>query len=506
MTHIIAAGFQHETNTFAATRATLDEFRLSDAWPGLLEGEAVRPGLLGTTIPLGGFIAAVDDHNAAHDHDPIDLTLLCWGSAEPASYVSDEAFEYIGGLILNGIRQAERIDGIYLDLHGAMVTDSHDDGEGELLARLREIVGPRMPIVISLDLHANLTERMVQNASAITCFRTYPHLDMPETGARALPILQQLMAGGQCHAAWRQLPYLIPLQAQYTGHEPIKGLYDKVRAAGNRLNSWAEFIAGFPASDIHDAGPAILTYAATAENAEAMAEDLYAAALAAEPEFDPTLLDPEEAVAAAQAAYERTGKPSVIADVQDNSGAGGSADTTGLIRALISQKASKAIVGMVHDADLAEAAHAAGEGAVFSAVLGGRSCGDPVEARFRVEKLSDGVFPFTGEMYGGSVADTGLSAALSIVDDDLELVIVISSRRCQNLDQAIFTHLDIDPARQGIVVVKSTVHFRADYEPLGGAVINAFAPGLHPCRLEEVAFKNLRADVRVVPCGRAHGG
>lgn len=494
---IIAAGFQHETNTFAATRATLDEFKLADAWPGLLRGEDVRPGLKGMNIPLAGFIDAVDADEAAQ----IALTPLVWASAEPASFVSNEAFEHITAIILDGIAAAGEIDGIYLDLHGAMVTDSHDDGEGELLARIRDLTGPELPVVVSLDLHANLTQRMVDHASAITIFRTYPHLDMAETGARALPVLKHLISGGSVHAAWRQLPYLLPLQAQFTGADPIKFLYDQVAAMQNGMACWAEFAAGFPASDIHDAGPAFLAYGETAAEAEAMIENLYASALEAEADFDARLLDPDEAVAAAIAAYAQTGRPAVIADVQDNPGAGGTADTTGLVRALIRARAKGAIVGMINDPSLAALAHQAGEGAVIDGSLGGLGDGMPMAGRFRVDCLSDGRFPFTGEMYGGAVADTGPSAVLAIAEDGVDIRIVISSKRCQNLDQAIFTHVGIDPAQAAIIIVKSTVHFRADYMPIAGAVINAFAPGLHPCRLDEVAFRNIRKDVRVMPRG-----
>ena len=493
---IIAAGFQHETNTFAATRATLDEFELADAWPGLLRGEGVRPGLKGMNIPLAGFIDAVDADEAAQ----IALTPLVWASAEPASFVSDEAFEHIAAIILDGIA-AGPVDGIYLDLHGAMVTDSHADGEGELLARIRDLVGPDLPVVVSLDLHANLTQKMVDHASAMTIFRTYPHLDMAETGMRALPLLKHLISGGNVYAAWRQLPYLLPLQAQFTGADPIRALYDQVASMQNGTACWAEFAAGFPASDIHDAGPAFLAYGRTAAEADAMIESLYVAALKAEADFDTRLLDPDEAVAAAAAAYAQTGRPAVIADVQDNPGAGGTADTTGLVRALIKARSKGAIVGMINDPELAAAAHQAGVGAVIEGTLGGLGDGMPMAGRFRVDSLSDGCFPFTGEMYGGSVADTGLSAVLAIAEDDVDIRIVISSKRCQNLDQAIFTHAGIDPAQAAIIVVKSTVHFRADYMPLGGAVINAFAPGLHPCRLDEVAFRNIRNDVRVMPRG-----
>ncbi|MGC6484581.1 MAG: M81 family metallopeptidase [Candidatus Puniceispirillales bacterium] len=505
MTRIIAAGFQHETNTFAATKATLEEFELWDSWPGLLKGDDVRPGLQGTTIPLAGFIAAVDEHNAQHPAEEITLIPLCWASAEPASFVTDEAFETIAAIILDGIAAAGDIDGIYLDLHGAMVTESHADGEGELLSRIRRLVGDECPVVVSLDLHANLTRQMVDLASAITVFRTYPHLDMAETGARALPVLLHLLGGGVCHAAWRQLPYLIPLQAQFTGEEPIRGLYDDVASLGETPPCWAEFAAGFPASDIADAGPAFLAYAETPEKAEAMIARLSKKAVAAEPAFKAGLLDPDEAVAAAMEAHAASGKPVVIADVQDNPGAGGTSDTTGLIEALIRAEASAAIVGMVHDPHLAAMAHAAGEGAVIDGHLGGRGGGKPVAGPFRVGTISNGNFPFGGAMYRGCVADAGPSAVITPVHDKADITIVVSSKRCQNLDQAIFTHLGINPAEAAIIVVKSTVHFRADYEPLGGAVINAYAPGLHPCRLDEVEFRHLRPGVRRMPGGKPHG-
>lgn len=499
MKRIIAAGFQHETNTFAATRATLEEFEMADSWPGLLKGEAVRPGIKGTTIPLAGFIDAVDTHNTQSPDDTIDLIPLCWGSAEPASFVSDEAFETISGIILDGITAAGEIDGVYLDLHGAMVTDSHDDGEGELLRRIRKLVGDDLPVVVSLDLHANLTREMVDLASAMVIFRTYPHLDMAETGARALPVLLHLLEGGQYHAAWRQLPYLIPLQAQFTGAEPIKGLYDDVVALDASPTGWAEFAAGFPASDIADAGPAMLAYAEDLQKAEAMADALYQKALAAEDRINAGLLDPDDAVRAALKAASETGKPVVIADVQDNPGAGGTSDTTGLIKALVVAGVKKAIIGMVNDPDLAAKAHDAGEGAVIEGAMGGHGGGAPLIGGFRVEKLTDGVFAFGGEMYRGCIADAGPSALLSLIDGDADIRVVISSKRCQNLDQAIFTHIGVNPADAAIIVVKSTVHFRADYESLGGVVINAFAEGLHPCRLDQVDFRKLRENVRLMP-------
>ena len=164
MTRILIAGFQHETNTFGATRATLTDFEMADGWPGLLRGDEVIAGTRGANPPLAGFVAKAEVAGA-------DLVPVVRASAGPSAHVTDEAFETIAGMI---VAAAERggIDAIYLDLHGAMVTESHEDGEGELLRRLRAEVGPELPISISLDLHANLTRAMVDHASAGTIFRS----------------------------------------------------------------------------------------------------------------------------------------------------------------------------------------------------------------------------------------------------------------------------------------------------------------------------------------------
>ncbi|HSF94731.1 MAG TPA: M81 family metallopeptidase [Thermohalobaculum sp.] len=497
MTRIAIAGFQHETNTFGATKAEFADFELADAWPGLLRGAEVISGTEGSNLPLAGFV-----QRAGQDAS-VELIPIVWCSAEPSSFVTDDAFERISGMILEGIRGAGRIDGIYLDLHGAMVTESHQDGEGELLRRVRELVGPSLPVSISLDLHANLTRRMVDLASSITIFRTYPHLDMAETGGRAFDALMHLIGGGRLCAAYLQAPFLVPLQAQYTGAGPCAGLYAQTARVGVPPAAWAELAMGFPAADIHDAGPAVLAYAETPQRAEAMAGKLLGDFAAAEAAFDCTLLSAEDAVARAMAVSAEAGRPVVIADVQDNPGAGGTSDTTGLLRALVSGGARGAVLGMLNDPEIAARAHALGEGGTFEAPLGGKAglAPDPFQGRFRVEALSEGRFAFTGEMYAGSIADTGPTALLRVLDDRCDLRVVVGSKRCQCLDQAIFRHIGVDPAEARIVAVKSTVHFRADFEPIAAAVLNAEAPGLHHCRLGQVPYRHLRPTVRREPLG-----
>jgi microcystin degradation protein MlrC len=498
---VLVAGFQHETNTFGATRASFRDFEVADSWPGLLEGIEVFSGLEGTSLPLAGFI------RAAEEREDIELIPILWCAAEPSAQVTDDAYEEILGRILDGIASHVSLDGIYLDLHGAMVTMSFDDGEGECLARIRQLVGPEIPLVISLDSHANVTQAMVRHASAMTMFRSYPHLDMAETGARAFHVLQYLMDGGQVFPSFHQSPYLIPLHAQYTGIDPLKRIYNSVKSVGPAPQTWAELSTGFPAADIHDAGPSILVYASSKEEAAAISSRLLNELEGAEPSFDISLIDPATAVQRAMEINAQENRPVLIADVQDNPGAGGTSDTTGILQALVNAEAKGVILGMLNDPDVAREAHVQGVGSIFQTSLGGKAGPNPqpFETYVEVLGLSDGKFAFTGEMYAGSVAEAGLSALIRVAHINGDIRIVLSSTRCQCLDQAIFTQFGVRPEEASIIVVKSTVHFRADFDALSTTVLNTKAPGLMPCELEQVPYRKLRKGVRLSPLGRVRG-
>ncbi|MEM7526211.1 MAG: M81 family metallopeptidase [Pseudomonadota bacterium] len=497
MPRIAVAGFQHETNTFAPMQAQWADFEAADSWPGLLTRAAVVAETRGMNLPIAGFVAAAEAEG-------VDLAPLLWCAAEPAAHVEDAVFERVLGMMLEGLATAGPVDGLYLDLHGAMVTESHEDGEGALLARLREALGPDLPIVASLDLHANVTPAMVALTDALLIFRTYPHLDMAETGARCLTFLLDAAAGRRPAKTFRQLPFLVPLPAQYTGAEPCRGLYAAAMAEASE-GATAEIALGFTAADIPDCGPAILAYAPVAEKAEAMADRILTRFLAAEPAFGTGMLSPVEAVRQAMAiSAERPGRPVVIADVQDNPGAGATSDTTGLLRALVEAGAQGAMLALLDDAAIATRAHQAGVGAILEGALGGHSGADgdaPFHGRFLVERLGDGRCVFTGEMYGGSVAVLGPTAVLQVIDTPAEIRIVVGSRRSQCLDRALFTHIGLDPRAARIIVVKSTVHFRADFEPIAETVLTAAAPGVFPCRLDRIPYRRLREGLRLGPGG-----
>jgi len=495
---IAIAGFQHETNTFGITKAGMRDFEIADSWPGLLVGNEVISGTAGINLPIAGFAAA------ARANPTIDLFPILWCAAEPSAHVTDDAFERISAILLDGLGDAGPIDGLYLDLHGAMVTETYDDGEGELLRRLRRLLGDDLPIAISLDLHANISEQMVEQATSIALFRTYPHLDMADTGARCLPHLIAQIEGARPAKAFRRVPYLIPLSAQYTGAEPCRSLYARLEDTDSAHSSWADIALGFTAADIHDAGPSVVAYAPTQGQADALVDKLHAKFIEVEAKFDCALLSPIEATCRAMSL--ETGHPVILADVQDNPGAGATSDSTGLLAALVEANAQRTILGLMHDPEMAARAHTVGEGQILEGALGGKSGlpnQRPFEGSFLVETLSDGNCRFTGEMYGGGIAVLGASSVLRVMSDTADVRVVVTSTRSQCLDLGLLTHFGIEPRRARIIGVKSTVHFRADFEPIASAVINVAAPGAFPCQLETIPYRNLRNGIRLGPLGRA---
>ena len=497
---IAVGGFQHETNTFAPHKATFDGFDRADSWPALTRGEALFSVMDGLNIPISGFIesAKLNGHR---------LYPLLWCSAAPSSFVTSDAYERIVNEFCESLAAADHLDAVYLDLHGAMVVEHFEDGEGELLRRVRKIVGDQIPVILSLDLHANITGAMVKYASAITIFRTYPHLDMADTGTRAYAVLEKILGGDNMIGRMRKIPFLFPLTSQCTDFEPCRSIYDSletVEAETPGLTS-IDFACGFPPADIVECGASVVGYGTDRAVVESALDRLYQQVLDAEPEFKNELLDPDEAVLEAMQLNSK--KPVVLADAQDNPGAGGTSDTTGLLEALVNNGARGAVLAILYDPEVAGQAHRAGVGATLDARLGGKSGfegADPYQGRFRVEALGDGRFVYTGAMKLNSRAELGPMALLRVIADDADVRVIVGSVRVQCLDLAIIRHLGIEPTEEKILAVKSTVHFRADFDPIAERTLVVVAPGAHPCRLVDLAYRNLRAGVRLEPMGPEH--
>lgn len=493
---IAIGGFQHETNTFAPSPATYDDFAKGGGWPGLASGPGLFEAVAGINLPVAGFIGEA----RALGHELVATT---WAAATPSAQVTRDAYERIAGMIVEGVRAAGRLDGIYLCLHGAMVAEHQDDGEGELLERLRAVVGPDVPIVASLDLHANVTGRMVRLSDALVAYRTYPHVDMAETGRRAARHLDRLLRGAPApHRSVARIPFLIPLSWQCTTIEPARSLYALLEDLEGGDVPTLSFATGFPAADFPECGPVVVAYGRTAEAAERACRTLADAVEAAEADFAGPILDPDVGVREAMAMAERASKPVVIADTQDNPGAGGNSDTTGMLRALVANGARRAAIGILCDPEAALAAHAAGEGAEIDLALGGRSGipGDaPFAGRFAVERVSDGRFDCTGPFYHGARMALGPSACLRIGG----VRIVVASAKVQLADQEMYRFVGIEPTEQAILVNKSSVHFRADFEPIAEAVLICAAPGPMIADPAALPWRRLAPGIRLRPCGPA---
>ncbi|NLP31845.1 MAG: M81 family metallopeptidase [Oligella ureolytica] len=494
MARIVYGCFLHETNTFAPDLADWAAFEAGGGWPGLAFDEQVWPAIQGCNISAAGFVekALEEGH---------ELIPTVWAAASPSAHVEEETYERITQKILQGIKQSLPVDAVYLDLHGAMVVQHFDDGEGELIERVRKIVGPQIPIAVTLDLHANVTSKMLSEADVLVAYRTYPHVDMAETGERCYKLLmRQLTKSKRQHVAVRRLPFLVPICWQCTDIEPAKSLYgllEKTETADTHLS----FATGFPAADFPECSPVIWAYADSEKEANELVDVLAKAAEEAEKEFAGKLYTPDEAVQYAMAKAKVVRKPIVIADAQDNPGAGSNSDSTGMLKALVANNAQNAAIGLIVDPESAEAAVSAGEGVTIHLSLGGKSgvAGDsPFEADFLVEKVSDGKAKADGPYYRNRLLEMGKSACLRIGG----VQVVVASQKIQMADRVMFSFVGIDPLTADILVVKSAVHFRADFTPLAEEIIVAKAPGSMPMVLEELPWTNLKEGIRIDPCGK----
>jgi microcystin degradation protein MlrC len=491
---IAVGGFQHETNTFSEHLATLAHFEAPDAWPGLTRGPALFEAVAGINLPAAGFVA---EARGLH-HELIPLT---WCAAQPSGRVTREAFEHVAALLLEDLRGAGGLDAVYLDLHGAMVAEHLDDADGEVLRRVRALVGSEVPVVASLDYHANVSTQMAEAASALVAYKTYPHVDMAECGARAARCLHDLLGKPRPARAYSTVDFLVPLTSQSTLASPMRELA-AMSVELERSPLLAVNVApGFPAADVAECGPSVYACGWDAERAQEAVERLAEAFRERETEFALELYTVDQACRLAQSAPVQRGRPLVFADTQDNPGAGGNADTMALIKALSHAHVPRVLAGVICDPVAAACAHAAGTGARIDLELGGRSgpAGEtPLAARFEVLALGDGRFVGTGPFYRGGRFELGPMTLLRLG----ELQVAVASRKQQAADQAMFRHLGADPSQFSVLALKSSVHFRADFGSIASRIAVVEAPGPNVADPAKLPFTRLRPEMRTSPRSR----
>lgn len=483
---IAVAGFQHETNTFAGNVAARSDFDHPGGWPPFCSGEDMRAIISKAGTPASGAFAAAAEAG-------VETLPLLWCLGLPSGPVEDAAFDDIANDLCARFKVAleEGADALYLDLHGAAVTPSWEDAEGELLVRLRQIAPAPFPIAVSFDLHGNISEAMVRDCTLLDCYRTYPHTDLRETGARVMQRLISLLKGETTapHLAFRAVPYLASINDQCTFVQPTKGLLiaGAELEAGDKIDCVTQFF-GFPLADVVDAGPSIIVQGSDRDVVEAAADAMLAKWIAAEPEFATRLLSADEAVIEAMRVASEAGTgPVVIADTQDNPGGGGTGDTTGMLHALLNNGAKGAVMVHIADPVACEAAHQAGEGAIIDITIGaGQSpqMAAPVEGPWRVVKLGDGSFTGVGAMYRGNPIALG---PVALIERD-GVFAIIAPRKMQASEPGLLLHLGLNPEELPIFVVKSSVHFRGAYQSIARAIIPALAPGLVEADLSRLSY------------------
>jgi microcystin degradation protein MlrC len=487
MARIAVGGCQHETNVFAPYKAGYEIFAQADEWPALSRGAQMLDAVDGINLPVTGAINRLQ----ALGHE---IVPLLWCSATPSSHVREEAFERISAMMLEGLKSSPPLDGVLLDLHGAMVCEHFADGDGEMLRRVRQTVGETVPVIACLDLHANISDQMLSQASLLETYRTYPHVDMDDTGARSADLLDQLLKHGVARfpfTATRRTDFLIPPVWGCTLVDPAKAIYEHLAQLVQGEVRGVSLGCGFPLSDVPEAGPVVVAYGFNEKAVAAAADELIADIEARESEFGGRLYSTAEAVSEAMRLSTNANGPVILADSQDNPGGGGSGDTTEILRELVLQKAVKALVGVISDPEAVELAQAAGVNKAINIELGGKSGfpgNDPFAGEYRVLALSEGRFKASGPMLAGAEVDLGPTALLEVGG----VRVVVGSKPVQTMDRAMFSHLGIEPVEQNIIAIKSSVHFRNDFQHICAAVLPVIAPGPVIVELSRVAFRDPR--------------
>jgi microcystin degradation protein MlrC len=357
-------------------------------------------------------------------------------------------------------------------------------------------------VVASLDLHANMSRAMVGHSDAMVAYCTYPHIDMAPTGARAARLLDRILKSDAAFVkSFRVLDFLTGLPAQCSFLEPAKSLYELLLRLEHEHDAVLSFTPGFPMADIPDCGMAVFGYGPDEARVDTAVAALANAVGDAEPQFRMDLFSAPAGVARAMQRGER-GAPVVLADTQDNPGAGGNGDTTGVLKALLDAGAQDATLGLLVDPASAKQAHAVGAGRRSAFSLGeisGVAGHVPLQGEFTVETVSDGRFTCTGPMFKGFKMDLGPMAVLRSGG----VRVVLASKKCQAADQAMFRHVGIEPVRERILALKSSVHFRADFEPIAREVLVVVAPGPAKADPASFAWTRLREGLRLSPLGPA---
>ncbi|MGE0417504.1 MAG: M81 family metallopeptidase [Acetobacteraceae bacterium] len=487
---LLLATMSHETNTFSPVPTKLDRFCRNGTT--LLSGQAAIDHYRGTGTCMGGYLAVADELGA-------EVVVPVCASAPPSGPVDSEAFETFCRLITDEVRKGG-FDGIWLDLHGAMVAEKFDDGEGELLRRIRAI-DPTTPLCVAYDMHANVFDSMVDTAQIVTGYQTYPHIDQKQTAERAARALLRVMRKDVVPtAAWGRAPMLPHVMAQGTHRFPNKDLQAMCaswEASGRALA--ASLFVGFPHADVEMAGlSAVVVTDNNPADAQAMVDELLSVAWNARRDFMFDIEPLETSVSRAKAMAKPGELPVVLLDHYDNCASGGTMDTTDTLREIIRQDLDDVVFFGIYDPEAVQQAIAAGVGATVTLTIGAKLpmpqlpvASAPLTVTGTVQTISSGSF----RLKGGLTPGLQIYMGTTVVLDTGKVQIVLLSRHIEPTAQEMLQVLGIDPSKKKYVAIKSRVHWRADLGKIAREIVECAGVGVCTSDYAQLTFRKVRRPV-----------
>ena len=478
---IAMGGISHETSTFTLVPTDLDSFRERE----YLHGAQITERFAGTNTPIGGFIDGANKHG-------FELHPTVQAEAFPSGPAPRAIFDAILDELVSGI-DAVKADGVLLDLHGSMVvdpldSDGHlDDPEGHILAAVRAVVGPDIPILAQLDIHSNVSERMIEMADVLIGRESYPEIDMAERSRECADVLARILKEGlRPTMALHQIPMIWGIN-QVTAHSPMKEAIAELHRIEAKPGGVCGSIAtAYPLADVPNMGSSVYVVTDNDQQlAQSCADELGAWVYERREDWQASM--PTTRGALTQA--EEEGKyPVIIADRNDNTGGGSPGDSTGTLKTFVEAGLQDACVLYIVDPEAIALCHEAGVGATLTLDIGGKSSplqGEPVRMTVEVMALSQGEFTYDGPMYEGLSSTMGPSC--HVRQDGIHVIMV--TKREQPFCTAFSRTLGVDPRTMRYVSVKSSAHFRAGFESWSEAIYVVTEPGLHDA--QHVKFERL---------------
>lgn len=482
---VAIAGFSLESVSFLPQAMSLETFRRAEC-----AGGDIVDRFRGTNKVMGGFLDVLEGAGAS----VVPLVHTEGGAAGPSS---DEAFVHYADRICAGLAAAGPLDGVLLDLHGALTTPTRLDPDREIVERVRAVVGRKVPVMVAFDYHGNLDRSTLEVADALTGYHYSPHVDMGETGARAARLMVRRIAGEIDPVTAIVKPgIMVPSIFSATALRPLADIVaESIAMAGKGPLLDVSVFAGFSYADVPNCGFSVVAVADRDRSAASHAARALAERLRAERHrlyHDDLVFGLADGVAEAVRRAASSSRPIVLLEHADRMN-----DSTHVLRELLRQRVARAAVPYLCDPEAARAAMAAGAGAHVRLAVGGRSsdrAGGPVEIEGTVRWAGEKRYRVTGPMARGAPVDLGPTAVI----DAGGVVVTVTTAQRTAVDEDCFGQFGMDARDFPIIVLRSKTHFRAVYEPLAEAILIVDTPDWGPADLTTLPYRHVPTD-RVFP-------